>query len=1254
MISPNERELLRLLTDRIATTVALPVESVDVHRPLEEYGMASRDFLELTGWLEELLDRPVPPTTVWRHPTLAALAAHLVGPDAPTAPVVAPQPVPPAAPTAVAVIGIGCRFPGGADSLAEFWHMLREGRDAITDMPAERWAEQAAADPRLSVLLRDVRMPGGYLDDIAGFDADHFGIGDDEARAMDPQQRLALEVGWEALERAGIPPRSLAGSRTAVVVGATQSEYGWLSGGAEAAGPYLTTGSALSIVANRLSYLLDLRGPSLAVDTACSSSLVAVHTACTMLSTRAADLALAGGVHLTVSPKVALNFARNGVMAPDGRSKTFDASADGYGPGEGAGFVVLKRLDDALRDGDPVLAVVRGGAVNQDGRSNGLMAPNPAAQEQLLREAFTQAGVGPATIGYVEAHGTGTALGDPIEAGALAAVLGGEREEPCLVGSVKTNIGHLQAASGIAGFIKAALCVRYGEIPPSLHFTTPNPLIPFDRIPLQVATRRTVWSPSSGPRRAGVSAFGFGGTSAHLVLEQPPGPGEAEDQQDDGPGVFVLSAATESALRSSAARLADHVQRHRPALADVGHTLALRRSHQELRAAIVADDHATLIRALRALAAGRPDEALTRGTARRTTGSADTVWVFSGYGSHWPGMAGDLLTDPAFHDVVAELEPVVREEAGFSLRQALASAEAPDTADLRVAQPLTFAMQLGLAARWRSAGLEPAAVVGHSMGEVAAAVVSGALTAVDGARVICRRAQLLAGLPDGCEMAVVDAEEGELGRLLDTAGLADRLGVVAVSGPRSTVLAGERTALQDLSEWLAAEGVTCHVIASGVAAHSPQVDPIVGPLREQLAELRPLQPHSRYYSPCADDPRDPGPLDAAYWARNLRHTVRFVDAVRAAVHDGLSTFVEIAPHPLLTRSVQDTLAALGVADSVVVPTMHRGTSAAQAVHRQLGALHCRGIDVPFHRIFPFGRLVDLPTTSWQHRTFWRAPGRPAALSRPASARSHPLLTEHVELPGARHLWQVPAARVTAPGVSEAWAGAAVSAATCWEMALTAAGELSGTPVSGLVLTAHARGDAPPPEQVRAYTLDLVDRADGTFSFSFEALTTDRTVSRAVAEGKVDPCAELTDAAPDLPALLRAHPRLVDDPGPVTGLLGSVRVPDPAVPSTETHQALARLHTLPDGPGAGISPAHVDACLRTLVAAGARPELPTTVQVRRLGDPATARLCQVQGPGGSRIRLLAADGAALFSVTAEDPRTGDPDGADARKKGPCTR
>ncbi|MGR4851829.1 beta-ketoacyl synthase N-terminal-like domain-containing protein [Streptomyces sp. LARHCF252] len=983
----DEGALRRLIAERVAAWCGTSPEAVPMDRPLADLGMSSRDAVALAGELSRATGQELPTTLLWETPTVEALMARLCGAGSSQASGYDAAPVaraglPSGTAEPVAVVGVGCRLPGGVHGPDGYWRLLSEGVDAIRHVPEDRWRDFTAFPPA------DAHPYGGYLDDIAGFDADFFRITPREAAVMDPQQRILLEVVHEALDHAAVPAGSLAGTATGVFVGVSAPEYGQLTGADPGAvDPWAPAGGALSVAAGRLAYVLDARGPSMAVDTACSSSLVAVHHACVSLRTGESDTAIAAGVNLLLSPAVSVAFRRAGALAPDGRCKPFSASADGIGRGEGCAAVILKRLSDAERDGDRVLAVVRATVVNSDGRSNGLMAPNPAAQQALLESAYARAGLAAAHVDYVEAHGTGTPLGDPIEAGALGAVLGAERDpdQPLLLGSVKGNLGHLESAAGIAGLVKTVLALHHDSIPPSLHCAGGTSLVD-DR--LRVVTEAEPWPRYGGTAVAGVSGFGFGGTNAHVVLEEgPPGLVPARPAEEPSARLHLLSDLDAERLRDTAGRLAGWLRESAAHPADVARTLAGRTGRGPVRAAVAARDRAELADALGALATGYPD-------ARVVTGDRDrvghgTVWVFSGYGSQWPGMGRRLLAEePAFAAAVEKLDPQLPPECGLSLYDHLSSGAGLDR--LEVAQPVLFGLQLALAELWRSYGVEPAAVIGHSMGEVAAAVCAGALDVAEGARVIAVRARLLSGLSGGA-MAVVDLDDAEL-RSLER----DFPGVhVAVhSSPRQKVVTGEEAAVAGLVRRLEGQGRAARAMRVVGAGHSPQVDGLLPELVDALAGIRGRRPTVPVYSTVLDDPRGDCGFGADHWAANLRRPVRLDRALASAAADGHTAFVEISPHPVLTGAVADT-----VPGALALATLRRDADGSEAFAGQLGALYVAGQRLPV----PPGRVVDVPLPRWRHVRHWWTDGRahtepvteepPAEVAEPSSVLAR--LTHHI-------------------------------------------------------------------------------------------------------------------------------------------------------------------------------------------------------------------------------------------------------------------
>jgi phthiocerol/phenolphthiocerol synthesis type-I polyketide synthase B len=958
----GEAGLRHWLVDYLVTNIGCSPDDVDGDSGFNDLGVASRDAVVLSGELSELLGRPVSPVEFWQHPSINALARFLTGaePDMPAEAVVERDGGSMDDP--IAVIGLGCRFPGGIQGPESLWQFLFNGRSAVGEVPPDRWWPFDDGSPEVAAALSRTTRWGSFLNDIDAFDAEFFEILPREAAKMDPQQRLLLEVAWEALEHAGTPPSSLRHSQTGVFVGACLGEYGFLAStdllGVDA---WSNTGGALSIIANRLSYFLDLRGPSFVVDTACSSSLVAVHLACQSLRTGDSNLAIAAGVNLLLSPAVFHGFDQAGALSPTGRCRAFDASADGFVRGEGCGVAVLKRLSDALRDGNPVLAVVRGSAVNQDGRSNGLMAPNPAAQMAVLRAAYANAGVEPREVDYVEAHGTGTLLGDPIEARALGTVLGRGREQrsPLLIGAIKSNLGHLEAAAGIAGFLKAVLAVQRGSIPPNLHFQTPNPHIPFDQLRLKVVDQQTEWLSTDHPRRAGVSSFGFGGTNAHVVLEQAPAADPVVRQEDPAVTTLVVSGKTRERIASMAGVLADWMVDDGAdvTLAEVAHALSHHRASHPTFATVCARDRAHAVAGLQALAAGRSAEGVV-GPHEGPCG-AGTVFVYSGQGSQWAGMARQLLAEePVFAAAVTELEPAFVEQVGFSLQQVLASGE-PVRGDARV-QPVLMGLQLALTELWRSYGVQPDAVIGHSMGEVSAAVVAGALRVDEGLRVIAIRSRLMSRLAGQGAVALLklDAEA--------TAALIDDYPDVSLAGyasPRQTVIAGAPEGVDAVIAAVQRQNRFARRVNMEVASHTALMDAILPELGAALADLTPKTPAIPFFSTVVDPTAAPV-LDAEYWVANVRRPVRFSDAVASAGQHN-ATFIEVSAHPMLTHAMTETLEP--VCHHHSIGTLWRGGDDPVSFHTSLNTAH-----TTHPRPIPHPREPHpvLPTTPWHHTHHW--------------------------------------------------------------------------------------------------------------------------------------------------------------------------------------------------------------------------------------------------------------------------------------------
>ena len=958
-------ELRHWLVDYLVTNLACSPEEIDLDAPFNELGVGSRDAVVLSGELSEHLGQPVSPVDFWQNPTINSLTVALLTPESETVGAVAGstgelmhEPI--------AIIGLGCRLPGDIHGPDELWQFLAEGRSAVSKVPDGRWQAFADGTSKTATAIAETTQWGSFLNDIDAFDADFFGITPREADRIDPQQRLLLEVAVEAFENAGIPAETLQRSETGVFVGSCVSEYGYLaSRDLSKIDAWTGTGGALSIIANRLSYFLDLRGPSLTVDTACSSSLVAVHLACQSLRTGQSELAIAAGVNLILSPVVTRSFDAAEAMSPTGACHAFDDSADGFVRGEGCGVAVLKRLSDAIRDGDQVLAVVRGTAVNQDGRSNGLMAPNPAAQAAVLRAACADAGIQPLEIDYVEAHGTGTLLGDPIEARALGAVYGRGRQPdaPLLAGAVKTNLGHLEAAAGIVGLIKATLAVQHGVIPANLHFDKPNSHIPFDQLRLKVVDHATEWPDTGGPRRAGVSSFGFGGTNAHIVIEQAPEMSEPEPAAVPAVSTLVVSGKSVERMAEMSTTLADWMSAAgaQVPLADIAHTLNHHRTHHATYGAVCAANRDDAVTGLRALAAGQPAAGVV-GPHQGQCGSG-TVFVYSGQGSQWAGMGRQLLADePVFAAAIAELEPDFVAQLGFSLHDVLANGE-PVDGSVRV-QSVLVGMQLALTALWRSYGVEPHAVVGHSMGEVSAAVVAGALTPAEGFRVIARRSQLMAQLVDKGAVALLELDSTAAEALI-----AEHPGVTVTvySSPRQTVVAGPTDSVEAVIAAARDRNVFARRVNMEVASHTAMMDPILSELRTALTDLVPQSPLIPVISTV--EGADPAALfGAEHWVANVRNPVRFSQAIAKAGATNC-TFIEISPHPVLTKAISDTLddPEIGNAHHHSLGTLQRDAHDTVAFHTNLNATHTTRAPLGDHPPEPHPAI---PVTPWRHTRHW--------------------------------------------------------------------------------------------------------------------------------------------------------------------------------------------------------------------------------------------------------------------------------------------
>ncbi|MCX5042238.1 polyketide synthase Pks13 [Aldersonia sp. NBC_00410] len=1127
-------ELREWLRSWVAEATGQPVEQITVDRPMEEFGLASRDAIALAGDVEDLTGVVLTATVVYQNPTISSLAQRIIEgePEVPedtadstyyTSAVLGDA-------HDVAIVGFSTRFPKAGRTPQETWEFLIGGGDGISDLPPGRWTE-FTSDPEIAAAVEKANTRGGYLDDVKGFDAEFFAMSPREVEWVDPQQRLALELTWEALEHARIPASELKGKPVGVFIGTSTNDYSMLA----ALEPtkthaYSLTGAATSIVANRVSYFYDFRGPSVAIDTACSSTLVAVHQAVRALRGGEADVAVVGGVNMLLAPAITLGFDSVGAVAPDGHIKAFSSDADGMVRSEGGGLFVLKRLEDAERDGDNILAVVAGTAVNSDGRSNGLLAPNPDAQADVLRHAYRDAGIVPTTVDYIEAHGTGTILGDPIEADALGRVVGRGRDDdkPALLGSVKSNFGHLESAAGAASLAKIVLALQENKLPPSLNYAGPNPYIAFDKAHLQVIPEPTDWPRYSGNAIAGVSGFGFGGTNAHVVVKeyvpapvgadvidadadetaaQPDVLAEALDTEVDGahgaevdgahgaevdgahgaeqesereeplPVLLAVSGAIPSRRRRAAAELADWLETETGSttpLADIGRALA-KRNHGRSRAVVLATTHADAVTGMRAVANGKPAAGVFSNDAPATQGP---VWVLSGFGAQHRKMGKQLyLENAVFRAAIDEVDELIVDEAGYSVREMILDDE--QDYDVGTSQVGIFAIQVGLAVLLRHHGAEPAAVVGHSMGEVAAAYISGGLDLVDAVRVICARSRLmgegeatLSG-DDIRRMALVEysAEEiiGVLGDFPD-------LEVAVYAAPTHTVIGGPEPQVNAIVERAEAEGKLARVLATKGAGHTSQMDPLLGELAAELAGLEPNKPKVGVYSTVDKETfyragHDPIHTED-YWVRNMRQSVYFTNAVRVAVETGHSTYLELAPNPVALMQVAATTFAAGMHDAQLIQTLKRKEDESLGVLTALAQLYVVGHDVSLASLFEAGGYGDIPRTAFVRKPYWTT-GRLGG-----GSGNNRIPGAHVAMPDGRHAWEVQAGVVTDLGALVTAAAAQVLSDATLGAAIPH-GDLSSAGTLTTTLTPHPGGAS---VQVHA-------REDAAFRLVYDAVVT---------------------------------------------------------------------------------------------------------------------------------------------------------------------
>ncbi|MEM8640790.1 MAG: beta-ketoacyl synthase N-terminal-like domain-containing protein [Cyanobacteria bacterium P01_G01_bin.54] len=1028
---PTSAEAIATLIEaKLAQRLGLTPAAIDRTQSFVYHGLTSREAVELLGELETELERTFAPTILWDYPTLASLARHMAGEKLPLVDGVAASPSqqPAMANEAIAIVGMSCRFPG-ASNPEELWQLLMEGKDAITDSPADRdrlFPEEPAGTRQ-----------GGYLPQIDRFDPEFFGISQTEAARMDPQQRLLMEVTWEALERAGILPQSLAGSETGVFLGLAAQDYAWLQLGNRAAiDAYAGTGNAHSIAANRLSYWLDLRGPSLAVDTACSASLVAVRLAARDLRSHDCDLAIAGGANLILNPRVTLALSEAGMMAEDDRCKTFDARADGYVRSEGCGVVLLKRLADAQRDGDRVLAVLRGEAVTQDGRTNGLTAPNGLAQQAVIRKALAQAQLQPQHIGYVQAHGTGTPLGDPIEMTALKSVLGAGRTatDPCWIGSVKANIGHLEAAAGIAGLIQTVLVLQHGQIPPQPHLHNPNPLIDFEGTPFRIATTPQAWPAKLECRRAGVSSFGFGGTNAHVILEESPSP-EAPNPDVPSPEtatapapqkpqasplhLLTLSARQVSALKAYADRYHTVLPEVAAAdLADLCYTANARKTGFRHRLAIAGESVAQIQTRLAQYLRGEDGPGIYLGRARTDMSALarsrppEIVFLFSGQGCQYLGMGRQLYeTIPLFRATLETCDEILRPLLERSLIDLLYHAEADyrELNETRYTQPALFALEYALAKLWQSWGIPCARVIGHSLGEYVAACIAGVFSLEDGLKLVAERGRLMQSLPSTGAMISVFAPSGTVADLLKTA--ASDCTIAAINSPGQTVVSGSSKAIAALSNVLATREIASKTLQVSHAFHSSLMRPMLADFEKVAASITYAPPQLPIISNVTGQIATADIATPDYWVQHICEPVRFATGMQTlaasetAIAPALTSqfAIEIGPHSTLLALGQQCLPGSNLQ---WLPSLRRQQGDWETLIASLAELSVRGVAIDWEAFYgnPSRRRLLLPTYPFQRHRCWLegATGETSAV--PVAEASAQESEDAIIEPEARGTW----------------------------------------------------------------------------------------------------------------------------------------------------------------------------------------------------------------------------------------------------------
>ncbi|MEK6223166.1 MAG: AMP-binding protein, partial [Chloroflexota bacterium] len=965
-------EIEAWLVNHIAGELKIGKHKINVVVPFLDYGLDSVQAVSLAGELEIWLDRTIPPTLAWDYPNIEILAQYLVGEELPQPNQINTQAVVKEIKNEpIAIIGVGCRFPG-ADNPDEFWDLLKDGVDAISEVPDDRWHSDAYYEEE-HAKGKMVTKWGGFLKNVKDFDPAFFGISPREASRMDPQQRLLLEVTWEALENAGIPPTSLANSATGVFVGISSYDYSQFQFSDHTQiDAYAGTGNAHSIAANRLSYVLNLRGPSMALDTACSSSLVSIHLACQSLLSGESEMALAGGVNLILTPELNITFSQAHMMAPDGRCKTFDTKADGYVRGEGCGMIILKRSADALRDGDQILGLVRGSAVNQDGRSNGLTAPNGPSQQAVINQAMQNAGVSAEEIGYFEAHGTGTPLGDPIEVQSLRAVVDPEvaEEDTLYFGSVKTNLGHLEAAAGIAGVIKVVLSLQHQQIPPHLHREELNPYIPLDGTALKIPTALTPWQRSEKSRLSGISSFGFGGTNAHVILAEAPLPAPIPENKVERPAqMLTLSAKAPASLTMLAKHYANYLgQEHSPALADIAYSANTGRDHFDHRLAVWGETKESLQASLQDFATGNDNFNLMHHHVLQRT-QPTTAFLFSGQGAQYVGMGKQLYeTNPVFREAIETCQEILKPLLDIPLPDLLFHDNADKLNQTVYTQPALFALEYALAKTWAVWGVRPDFVIGHSLGEYAAACIAGAFSLEDGLKLIAKRGELMGTLPAGGVMAAVFASQSQLADTMIN--YTDKVSFAAFNSPENTVISGDGRAIDKILGEITQTGIKHKLLKVSHAFHSPLMDNILEAFEDTANSLayQPLQ--IPLVSNLTGETLPVGTiLDAGYWRDHIRQPVQFAQGMKLLANENCEIFLEVGPHTTLLGMGRGVLPD---ADSAWLPSLTRNKADWGIILESLGRFYTLGLTIDWPG-FDSGytrQQVPLPTYTFDRQPYW--------------------------------------------------------------------------------------------------------------------------------------------------------------------------------------------------------------------------------------------------------------------------------------------